>query len=480
MCGFSYICRRNCNFINMVKVLLRLWWVQKKRTFDWKKLGILIYFFLCIVMMIGGFLWGVDANLTKILHDQSLQIAAVPIAMGVIPICLMSMFLMKIEENGMDNAIKSRPISKLTWGQFIVVSSIVDYWTAFPPILMAIVAVLIMPFGYALLTFVLAYMLSVTIALFVTSVRLSNDHLLTIATWVGFACFLMFLTFVMIVGVSMLTGVALAFAIGVITVLYACSLFVFIYNLDGYNEQKKHKTYSSKHSKVGRFTMEWAALWRTKRFKKPIILFLLFFTGEAYLMVNLNETDMNSSVISSCYLFFIFIILYAPLMLGQFMLGIEANFIDGLLTKPYALEDHLLAKYYFFMCLNALSALLLVPGVVFNLWGLDLIIASVVFSFAIDLLLFITCLKSRRIDLFSSGFFNYQGANMGFNVYGLMPIVGIGIYIALLIMLPSIYLAEAILFLLGFLAFVVHKRIIKMIAKRFMERKYARLEELRK
>lgn len=464
----------------MLKVLLQLWWTQKRRTFDWKKMGILIYFFLCIVIMIGGFLFEVNANITKILHDRTLQIAAVPIALGSIPICLMSMFMMKIEENGMDNAIKSRPISKLTWGQFIVVSSVIDYWTAFPPILTGIVACLIMPIGYALLTFVLAYILSTTMALFVTSVRLSNNYLLRIATWIGFACFLMFITFVMIFGISMLTEVALAFEIGVITVLYACSLFVFIYNLDNYNEQKEYKRSSRKNSKVGRFTMEWAALWRTKRFKNPIILFLLLFTGDLYLLVNLNETDMGWSAISSYYLFFIFIILYAPFMLGQFVLGIEANFIDGLFTKPYVLEEHLRTKYYFFMCLNVASSLLLLPGVFFNLWRLDLIIVSVVFSFAVDLLLFITCLKSKRIDLFSSGFFNYQGANMGFNVYGLMPIIGVVVYIALLTMLPSFYMAEAVLCMIGVLAFMFHKRVIKMLVNRFMKQKYARLEELRK
>ena len=27
----------------MLKILLKLWWIQKQRTFDWKRMGIFIY-----------------------------------------------------------------------------------------------------------------------------------------------------------------------------------------------------------------------------------------------------------------------------------------------------------------------------------------------------------------------------------------------------------------------------------------------------
>ena len=30
----------------MLKILLKLWWIQKKRTFDWKRMGIFIYMML--------------------------------------------------------------------------------------------------------------------------------------------------------------------------------------------------------------------------------------------------------------------------------------------------------------------------------------------------------------------------------------------------------------------------------------------------
>ena len=69
---------------------------------------------------------------------------------------------------------------------------------------------------------------------------------------------------------------------------------------------------------------------------------------------------------------------------------------------------------------------------------------------------------------------------MGFNVYGLMPIIGVVVYIVLLTMLPSFYMAEAVLCMIGVLAFMFHKRVIKMLVNRFMKQKYARLEELRK
>ena len=50
----------------MLKILLKLWWIQKQRTFDWKRMGIFIYMVLCIIVGMGAGYWQAGGELGKL------------------------------------------------------------------------------------------------------------------------------------------------------------------------------------------------------------------------------------------------------------------------------------------------------------------------------------------------------------------------------------------------------------------------------
>jgi hypothetical protein len=92
-----------------------------------------------------------------------------------------------------------------------------------------------------------------------------------------------------------------------------------------------------------------------------------------------------------------------------------------------------------------------------------------------NLVMFPTCLFSTRIDLFSSAFFNYQGANKGVNLYSLViliPMVMVGVLGAF----TTPQITALVMFALGLLGFAIHRWVINRLVKAFMKRRYKRLQ----
>ena len=50
----------------MLKILLKLWWIQKRRTFDWKRLGLFIYMMLCVIVGLGAGYWQTGGELDQL------------------------------------------------------------------------------------------------------------------------------------------------------------------------------------------------------------------------------------------------------------------------------------------------------------------------------------------------------------------------------------------------------------------------------
>ena len=105
-----------------------------------------------------------------------------------------------------------------------------------------------------------------------------------------------------------------------------------------------------------------------------------------------------------------------------------------------------------------------------------MLVATFFFCASVNIIMMPTCLFSKRIDLFSSAFFNYQGANMAINLYGFVILIPMGIYGALMLCLNNTYIAEAIVASLGIIALLLHRVVLKSLAKRFMSIRYKRME----
>ena len=69
----------------MLKILLKLWWIQKQRTFDWKRMGIFIYMVLCIIVGMGAGYWQAGGELGKLFTRGGMEIIIVPLVMMFSP-----------------------------------------------------------------------------------------------------------------------------------------------------------------------------------------------------------------------------------------------------------------------------------------------------------------------------------------------------------------------------------------------------------
>ena len=93
----------------MLKTLLNLWWIQKRRTFDWKRLGWLLYILLIFISgIISAYIQiRKDGNLN--MQNDVTQKIAIPLVMTFSVMGILMKLLMKQEAAGMDDYI-SKPM----------------------------------------------------------------------------------------------------------------------------------------------------------------------------------------------------------------------------------------------------------------------------------------------------------------------------------------------------------------------------------
>ena len=176
-------------------------------------------------------------------------------------------------------------------------------------------------------------------------------------------------------------------------------------------------------------------------------------------------------------LFYLYFLLAWPSMfLGQWVFGIEGNYFHGLWTKPYSIEHVLLNKYKFFILLTLCMAVLLIPAIFFMGLRPTTLLALILFlGCGQSLLMMPTCLFSTRVDLFTSAFFNYQGANMRVNIYSLVIFIPLAIYAICTLALPPLW-GDAVMAAIGLVALAIHRPCIRLLAQKWKDNRYENME----
>ena len=171
-----------------------------------------------------------------------------------------------------------------------------------------------------------------------------------------------------------------------------------------------------------------------------------------------------------------FLLGWPTLFLGQWVFGIEGNYFHGLWTKPYSVEQLLLNKYKFFILLTLGMAVLLIPAIFFmGLRPTTLLALILLLGCGQNLLMMPTCLFSTRLDLFTSAFFNYQGANMRITIYSLICFIPLAIYAICTLALPPLW-GDAVMTAIGLAALAVHRPCIRKLAQKWKDNRYENME----
>ena len=450
-----------------MKILLKLWADQKRRDFKWGRFLGEAYFFALFTF--------VSIIITYAVYEETgstegAEVAVPFIAVAIILPDFLNKLVMKHDETVMDHYLKSKPISERVWNRFLLVTNLFSFWNWAMPMLLLPFCVLFLPWTLVLPSFLL--LLAVSMVGGVARTALSKAKgwtnkwpvLVAMVIWLIVAMMYALAAIIMPWGIHLVGFILLC--IGAIAVFYnyLCDL----------------RRYDESQAKAGRlflgasslFSMEYISVLRSKRLRVAVLVLPLVFVFNTY-------TQLVNGLNVVFYSMLLFEIFAPSMMLGQWVFGIEGNYFDGLWSKPLDIREILRNKFWFYAALNAVATLLVVPV----LWLSDLspwvLGAAWLFTagFA-NLTLMPTALISSRIELFQSAFFNYQGASLAINVYGLIVLVPIAIF-CVSTWLLSPMMCALVLAGIGLVGFALHWVVINKIADAYERRRYTCFERYR-
>ena len=379
--------------------------------------------------------------------------------------------LMKHDETVMDHYLKSKPIPERIWNRFLLVTNLVNFWNWVIPILLLPFCLVFLKWTAILPSFLLLLTVSMVGGVAITALRRAKGWtnkwpvLVAMAVWALFAFVYSLLAFILPWGVHIVGFFLLGF--GAVAVFYN-----YLCELHRYDESQAKVDRLFLTGSTSLFSMEYIGVMRSKRLRVGVLVLPLIFVFNSYTQVNLEQNF-------TFYMMLMFAIFAPSMMLGQWVFGIEGNYFDGLWTKPVDIRTILKNKFWFFSLLNILPTLLVLPLV----WIADLSpwLLPVTWLFTAglaNLTLMPTALISSRIEMFQSAFFNYQGASLAINLYGLAVIIPLAAYCACLSLLP-LTTALIVLAAAGILGFALHHVVIGWITRKYEQNRYKNFERYR-
>ncbi|MBP7374455.1 MAG: hypothetical protein KA876_05170, partial [Prevotella sp.] len=322
----------------MLKTLLNLWWIQKRRTFDWKRMGWFLYILLIIASgIIGGYMqMRKDGNLD--MHNEVTQKLAIPMVMTFSFLGILMKLLMKQEAAGMDDYIKSRPILESSWNKFLIIMNLADYWNWVIPVLLFGISCFMMPIGYAFLTFLLASCVSITDGLMLTCLRKAQGWEYKLPLFVGLLIFYIVAAVFYVVTVVINLETIAIIGMMIITLLFLLVLYKYMCSIKHYNEQKSHTSKVRSLGDISLFSMEYISVFRSKRLRQAMIFIPIIFLFQVYTQaLTLKSNDgIGAGGVS---IFVTFAMAFPSMLLGQWVFGVEGNFFHGIMTKPLSIYD---------------------------------------------------------------------------------------------------------------------------------------------
>lgn len=458
-----------------MKLLLRLWLLRQRREFKWSKLfgAVYVYSFMAMGTVLSVMTSAADLGSATAKADWA--VAAAVMAVAMIPADTMVKLFMKHDTAVMDDCLRTKPVGEATWNRFIAVTNLFNFWNFALLIILVPLSFWLMPPAVAALASVAFYAISYTDGLAVTALRKARgwEYRLPVAMgWMfwGGVLTLYAINLFRIPWAAHLAGFAVLSAVASLAVyLYMCRLHT-------YHEDRRRTHRVMGLGWLSVFRMEMAGILRARRLRMTVLVMLVVMPLEVYYLALLDNGSGDMALLIPLVLYMA--VEGASMAMGGMMFGVEANYFDGLMTKPYAVGTMLQRKYYAFALLNAVGMTILLPlTFLTDLVGTWHLLALWLFASGAGNLTYLpTCLKSNRIDIFASAFFNYQGASwspLGF--LSLIPFAG---YVACAVFLPPVW-CTLVLATVGLAGLALHRRVIGTVEAAFMARRYERMESYR-
>ena len=467
--------KKNINFSDhqlnnndVMHELINLYIDQKKREFRWKDVFIFIYFAF-FLSLIGFLVYQENGDqINRIIKNIEFENFIVLIAAGCILPDFITKLIFKHDVTVMDDYLKTKPISDTAWNRFIALTNTLNFWNILLPIFFLIVCLWLMPVAFAILSFIMIYLMSYFNGLAVTSLRKADGWEYKMPILIGWVVYLIFSSLLsfLLIGLPPVVQILIDIVFNAVCI---CCMYLYMCKLKRYNEYKTRASHAKSISSGSLIGINFIILLRGKRIRTSMLIMVLVCLLQLYSPITYEQLGFMA-------LWSFFTVCFPSFMIGQFGLGVEANYIDGVMTKPYSINEILRYKYYFFIILNLISTLLLVPLLLIHVDLLMLIVSILIFSIGfINIFMLPMCLFSKRLDIFGSAFFNFQGAN--YTPYSFAMIIPFFL-IALAFAFLNPVVVEISITVLGLLSFALHKLFINKLSEIFIRRRYDIMEDM--
>lgn len=485
-----YICTANVKDMkdNTYLLLLRMRWIQQRRDFSWRSVFVAAYFTFLYLALVGGLYVGLREESETMTLPFEGGVLPLIIAVAIIPGDLFIKLIWRRSPVEMDDVLRSRPVGKQAWALLILTEAATSFTQWLLPLATAVVILLFFSWPLGLSTLVVSFTATMVNAMFQNCWRRApgNEYTLPLVAgyiaWLVLAYAIVIATFVIVAlvgddasepsnasaiwGTVIGTAALMLFNVTVITVLHR-----YFCRMKNYNENATHIVRHTSKGTVDIRRMEWTAIWRSKRLRTSLLVIAPLFLLNTYLQQmpdTISTLGFNSMLILG--------VAFPSVIIAQYGLGIEANFIHGIWSKPWMLEGILLNKFRMYSMLCVAMAVCCLPAVIWMGMSIFTLLAVLLFSIGFFMpLMMPMSLFCSRIDLFASAFFNYQGANKQMNIYSFILFVPIIIYFATMFLLPTL-VADAIMAALGLVGLAMHRPIIHWIAERWRRQRYTLME----
>lgn len=463
----------------MLKLLIKLWWLQQRRNFSWKDAVVGGYIIFLYVVMGASFFFSFTKNGGSLTGEDMPATLGLGLVVGMLVPDIFMKMVMKRDITVMDDYVKSRPVPEKIWNRFLLTANLVSFWNYVLPVLMVPVFIFLLPtasqvFGSFLLFLIFSHIDGV----YVTCWRKATDRMLKwplVLGWVG-----MYVVLIGYLVVSSFFVAWLAFlGMFLLAVAVLAGLFAYLYHLQIYNEQKRKVSRFHGFKGVNLFSLQYIGTMRAKRIRNMVILVTAIFLFDAYMFAWMpsEASDDLLGKTPMVTLYVVGAILLPSVVLSQWTFGIEANFFQGLLTKPIKIEEMLRNCFYYYIMVSLVALLLVVPFLLLDS-GANVMVLGGGFCLAVFINLFNlpTCLFSSRLEIFSTSMFSMQGANLKINLYAAAFLIPLGIVTAIYYLFGELAWGCTCV-ALALLSLAIHKWFIAKLASVFYKNRYERMEK---
>jgi len=486
----------------MIKHFINLEWKQYFRSSYWQKsiaINILMVFFaLYFVAMFLGLGFGLLFILKKTFPEQDAFVVANGfLFFWIIGDLLMRFFLQKLPVMSV-KPLLTLPVKRSTVVNYVLGKSAVSFFNFLPLFAIIPFSIMLIRDGYAtsmVLTWMFTMVIVVLIINFLNFIieSFSAEKELSFLPIIIVVGVLFGLDYFEVLPMKSLIGDSL---IGIannpvlIIIPIAILLIFYVYNfkilkgklfLDSSLKSKVTEVKAADLSWTKRFgdiapfmQLDLKLIWRNKRTKSMAMLLVI---GLLYGLFFYPQSMYRDMVFMYAFIG-IFSTGFFLINFGQFIPAWDSGYYKMLMSQNIKYEQYLRSKFILMVMSVVILFVLGIPYVYFGWKILIVHFAAAIYNIGVNshVILFGGSFNRKKIDLDKKAAFNYQGTGAVQWLIGI-PLMALpmGLF-ALINWLIGFEAAVALLIVLGVTGIVFHKKLMKLITKRYLDSKYKMID----